>query len=56
MPFEFHCQKSLFYIYDRPLSDINVTAKLLCVEFADKILIFCCFKAAAFTTNKNEAI
>jgi len=41
-----------FYIYDPPMTDINAIAKVWRsgVEFAIK---FCCFKAVAFTAERN---
>ena len=39
---------SSFYIYERPLTDIDMS-----VRFKDEIIAFAVFKVVAFTTRSN---
>ena len=45
-----------FYIYDRPLNEINMIAIRLCVEFADKILTFAVLKRWPFQQKEMETV
>ena len=44
-----------FYIYDRPVTGINVIASVCALNLQIKnwYLLNCCFRAVAFTTNRN---